>query len=216
MSCITQEKDKNKVNENTVTHQDSRSFLRCFHALITLLGVVSLIFLSWTSNANKNEALRLKEELEKQKILLPLTLSLLKERKSLLENQVPLELDVGHAHGGGKRRTNCRKDVFVPVQSDKEGLLSFKNCYVEASLSLGQCSHEWRKWLWSDATNSSCARDAKKGEAGEYSSLMMSFSDGLVSVTKQSFILLEKAVNGLSYEKTPLSTATHALMKSAA
>lgn len=214
VSCITPGRDDNKVDEHAVANHDSRSFPRSFRALITLVGIVLLVCLSWASNVNKNEALRLKEELDKQKILLPLTLSLLKERKSLLENQVPLELDVGYAHGGGKRRANYHADVLAPVQSDKEGLMSFKNCYVEASLSLGQCSHEWKKWLWSDST--SRAHDAEKGSTGEYSSLTMSLSDGLVSVIKQSFALLEKAVDGLSYEKTPLSIATHALMKSAA
>mmetsp|Transcript_38473 Transcript_38473/g.69344 ORF Transcript_38473/g.69344 Transcript_38473/m.69344 type:complete len:403 (+) Transcript_38473:163-1371(+) len=228
VSCVTHanpyeginplEQDKNKPNESKDGNQIIGNFLckwsqllpcvsrwrdglgacsfNAMHLIPALMILMTLVSLSsWRSHEWKNEALRLREELQKQKALLPITLSLLKERESLVKKQKLLE------------------QVMEGVKADDDALLSFKNCYVEASLSLGRCSNEWQRW-WSDTSDSSSAHHGTEKEtSNDYSSydydggftddmskLVKSFSNSLASTTAQSYSFIEKNLKYMSYD----------------
>jgi len=233
VSCVTHEQDKHTPKDSKAgtriigailskwNHLTSclsiwisglgvRSFngMQIFPALVIFLALVS--FTSWRSHVWKNEALRLREELRTQSILLPLTLSLLKERESLIKKQKLLEEEVMELSkmGDGPGKYNF-EGILPPEQSEDEALLSFKNCYVEASLSLGLCSKDLQKW-WSD-TDDSSAHDANKDTSdNEYFSYDDGFTedmsklvrwgyDSIASTTAQSYSFIEKNLKQFSY-----------------
>jgi len=159
----------------------------------------------------KNEALRLREELQKQRSLLPIALSLLKERESLIKKQKLLEQEVIELSqvGDGPGKYNF-EGIFPPEQSDDEAFLSFKNCYVEASLSLGRCSKDLQKW-WSSGDTDNSAHDANEetsddehfsyddGFTEDMSKFVRWGYDSIASTTTQSYSFIEKNLKHFSY-----------------
>ena len=87
-------------------------------------------------------------------------------KQKLLEQEL-----VKLSKGDGQHKYNF-ESVFSDEESDYTSL-SFKNCYAEASLSLGRCSKEWQQ-RWSD-TNGTSSGDANDKVFNEY----YSYDDGL-------------------------------------
>lgn len=237
VSCVTHEQGQNMVKEskggnfvvdNILLKWDQlqyclsrwsaglgalggRSFstMQLFPALVIFVTLLS--FASWRSHVWKNEVLRLKEEVQRQRTLLPLTLYMVTERESLLKKQKLLEQEVIELSNGAGPEKYDFEDTFSPDESSDDAILSFKSCYVEASLSLGRCSKDLQKW-WSDSTETteSSSRDATEEKPNEYPSQDDGFTDdmskivrwgydSLASTTTQSFSFIEKNLKHLSY-----------------
>ena len=74
------------------------------------------------------------------------TASLLNERKGLNER---LEQCTAEKAERSSFKNNNDK-AFVPDRTEgDDAFLKLKNCYFEASVSLGHCSRQWQKW-WED------------------------------------------------------------------
>lgn len=147
-----------------------------------------------------------------QKSLLPITIAVLVEREALIKKQNILEEVIERA-----RKESKYEDIFSHDHERNEAVLSFKNCYVEASLSLGRCTKEWQKW-WSDdgtpaedsgSTNADAEKDHNQkneyttyddGFADDMSKFMKTFTSGLASTTTQSYSLVKKTFKDLSYD----------------
>lgn len=173
----------------------------------TLISVAS-----WRSHMWKSEVLRLSEDLRMQKSLIPLTISLLKEREALLKKQKLLEEEIERVKKMNDQQGSDHHDIFSPDKSDDGAILSVKNCYVEASLSLGQCTKDWQQWFSYTADDGSAQHgsteetvDSKPssyddGFADDMSKLVKGFTNSLTSTTKQSYSFIEKSVKDLSYD----------------
>jgi hypothetical protein len=193
-SGVTNEQDGNKGGGTRVAPvQADRSgpsnATRAPLVVIAMIFVSALSLGSWRIHVWKTEALRLRDELQRKNFLLPLTLSLLKEREALLERQGQLE---GAIERALRMNSNTPKyeDMLVPDQSDDDKFFSIKTCYVEATMSLGQCSKEWQKWWYKTANGSDTTfEDAQNGDmfVGDLN------SDGIVSRFDRA---LSKLING--------------------
>merc|ERR1719253_264197 len=132
--------EKREAGEPPVPKQTIRSVARRirsgtvdFKAAIGVAMLVTVaLFASWQSHVHQHETLRLREELRQRGMLLPLTLSLLAERELVRERIDVLEAELKRAKGTSPGYASDNQDLFTP----EEALLSAKNCYVEASLSL--------------------------------------------------------------------------------
>jgi len=176
-------------------------------AQVIVLMVMSLILLSfesWRTQVWKNEALRLRGELQKQNSLLPFTLSLLKEREALLEKQGQLEEVIERAMGRASSGSTSYEDVLGSDRSVDDKILSIKTCYVEASLSLGRCSKEWQSWWYNtpeDGNGNDTDNESYDDEfTTDLSKLAKSFTKSLAATTTQSYMFVENAVKELSYD----------------
>jgi len=234
VSCVTNEHDKRnekgRNSDNQIFEIIMNKWLRVltfvsgwraslsrrFHPYATQLFLALIVFAtlasfaSWRSHVWKNETLRLRQELQKQKALLPLTLSLLKERESLVKQQKLLEQEIQQMKSHGNSNY---EGIFSPDGSDDDKLVSFKNCYIEASLSLGRCSKELQKrWYGSDNTSGS-DRPTKEETSNEndlydydgaftedISKLVKHFTNSLSSTTAQSYSFIEKSLKYMSYD----------------
>ena len=173
---------------------------RSFNALQLLpllaMGMAFAALTSWRSRVWRNEALSLQEELQQQRTL-------------LAETQAQLEVMLEWNERKGSDKSDF--EGFFPhhKQSDDEAVLSFKNCYVEASISLGACSREWQRRWWSD-TKSGSSRGPEDEEddifsyddgfADDMHRLVTSFKDSVASKTTRSYSYVQKAMKELSYE----------------
>jgi hypothetical protein len=98
-------------------------------------------------------------------------------------------------------------------EPEEDTILSIKNCYIEASLSLGQCSKEWQRWWYHQANEGSSTHEHgdDKEDANEYHSsyddgftddmekLVSKVKSGLKVTTAQSYSFIEKSLKELSY-----------------
>ena len=164
--------------------------------VIMVISLSLLSFESWRTQVWKNEALRLRGELQKQNSLMPFTLSLLKEREALLEKQRQLEKVIERAMGRASS-SSTYEDVFGSDRSDDDKILSIKTCYVEASLSLGRCSKEWQSWWYNTPEDGESYDDEF---TTDMSKLAKSFTKSLAATTTQSYMFVENAVKELSYD----------------
>ena len=209
-SGVTHEQDKNKDKDDNGNNNWCQLLSRrragpCFGFSfnIMILILLSMILVSLTalasSHAWKNEALRLREEQH----------TLLKERESLLEKQKLLEEIIKNASKGSDYDA-----LFLQDESEDDTILSIKNCYIEASLSLGQCSKEWQRWWYHQANEGSSTHEHgdDKEDANEYHSfyddgftddmekLVSKVKSSLASTKVKSYSFIEKALRELSYE----------------
>jgi hypothetical protein len=171
--------------------------------IIMVISLTLLSFESWRTQVWKNEALRLEGELQKQNLLLPFTLTLLKEREALLEKQGQLEEVIERAMRRDSS-SSTSEDVFGPDRSDDDKILSIKTCYLEASLSLGRCSKEWQSWWYNTPGDSSVSDADDESDDDEFttdlSKLAKSFTKSLAATTTQSYMFVENSVKELSYD----------------
>jgi hypothetical protein len=171
--------------------------------VIMVISLTLLSFESWRTQVWKNEALRLRGELQKQNSLMPFTLSLLKEREALLEKRRQLEEVIERAMGRASS-SSTYEDVFGSDRSDDDKILSIKTCYVEASLSLGRCSKEWQSWWYNTPEDGNGNETDNQSYDDEFttdmSKLAKSFAKSLAATTTQSYMFVENAVKELSYD----------------
>lgn len=115
--------------------------------VLLLVAISSCALRSRTSW--KNEALRLNAEIIRQrKLALLSTASLLNERKGL--NERLEQCTAEKAERSSFKNDDDKASAFMPDRTeDDDAVLKLKNCYFEASVSLGHCSRQWQKW-WED------------------------------------------------------------------
>ncbi|KAL9187791.1 hypothetical protein ACHAXT_006169 [Thalassiosira profunda] len=167
--------------------------------LLSLLAMCMAFaaFTSWRSQVWRNEALRLEEKLQQQRTLLAET-----------QAQLEVMLEWNEQKGSGKSDFEG-SFPHHNKQSDDEAVLSFKNCYVEASISLGACSRDWQRRWWSDGKSGSSRGPEDEeddifsyddGFADDMHRLVTSFKDTVASKTTRSYSYVQKAMKELSYE----------------
>ena len=142
----------------------------------------------------------MREDLQKQRSiisLLPLTVSLLKERKDLLKKQEMLEDEIERLkRNDASHRSNLYEDIFTSNGTDDSSILSIQNCYMEAHVSLGACSKEWQKWLYASSSKSSPSEEEEEEEEkapGDdyydiYQSIVKGFKDGVRATSELSSV----------------------------
>ena len=156
------------IRADVLRHEDgtgtNRLSLRSRFPGWLLLPVLLLIAISSCALRSrtvwKNEALRLEAKLISQrKLALLSTASILKERKGLSER-----LERCNAERAERSSFDNSDDNKAFVSDGKDdAFLKLKNCYFEASVSLGHCSRQWQKW-WQDENN-----ESQGGDGGENS-----------------------------------------------
>ena len=177
--------------------------------IVMIISLTLLSLQSWRMQVWRNEALRIGNEFHKHQqnnySLLPLTLSLAKERKALLEKQVQLENIIELL----KRKTGSSINYEVMLdQSDADKILSIKTCYLEASLSLGRCAKDWQDWWYDPPDDDSSGSRSEESDSHDdnysfdtdLSMLAKSLTERLVATTVDSYSFVEKAVKDLSYD----------------
>mmetsp|Transcript_34772 Transcript_34772/g.84011 ORF Transcript_34772/g.84011 Transcript_34772/m.84011 type:complete len:374 (+) Transcript_34772:164-1285(+) len=228
VSCVTREQDINKAKGSKERSHFGNYFWERWTRLSSFafhwrsdvglesinamrIVIVLLIFMtlmislaSWKSYVWKNEALRLREDLQRQSALLPYTLSLLKEREALIRKQKILEEEIERSKLDAGPRRSDYDDIFPPDKTDNDPFVSIKNCYVEASLSLGHCSKEWQRW-WSDSEDN--AEEDKEesysyndGFTNDMSRLVQSMKNRLTATMTLSYPHIEETLKNLSYD----------------
>ncbi len=125
-SGVTNEQDRNTGGGTRVARVQAGR-VGPFNATRALV-VIAMIFVSALSLGSlrihiwNTEALRLRDELQRKNLLLPLTLSLLKERGALLERQRQLEEAIEHALRMNSNNPNY-EDMLVPDKSNNDKIL---------------------------------------------------------------------------------------------
>ncbi|KAL7444134.1 hypothetical protein ACHAXH_008638 [Discostella pseudostelligera] len=154
------------------------------------------------ANAWKYEALRLREDLHRQQKLQPFTVSLLMEREALLQNIKLVEQDLHRA----KEWISIYEDMLTPdtpgyeEEDEDDPLLSFKNCYVEATLSLGHCSKELQDWWFkSNYSTHEPSNDEEDGFTSDMAKLVSELKNSLAATTTQSYNFIESVFTKFSY-----------------
>lgn len=198
-------------SQHAVRLQRFSKFKMMNSSVIMLLISLTLLSLqSWRMRVWRNEALRMRNDFHKHQrnnySLLPLTLSLAKERNALLEKQEQLEKIIERLKRRNTGTSSNYEDMLDQLDEDK--ILSIKTCYIEASLSLGRCSKDWQNWWWYDPSNddsSGSSSEENDSNDDDYSfdtdlsMLAKSLTETLVATTVDSYSFVEKAVKDLSY-----------------
>eukprot|EP00574_Skeletonema_japonicum_P010845 CAMPEP_0201721354 /NCGR_PEP_ID=MMETSP0593-20130828/6041_1 /ASSEMBLY_ACC=CAM_ASM_000672 /TAXON_ID=267983 /ORGANISM="Skeletonema japonicum, Strain CCMP2506" /LENGTH=342 /DNA_ID=CAMNT_0048212153 /DNA_START=82 /DNA_END=1110 /DNA_ORIENTATION=+ len=171
------------------------------HGVATFVVVVGMLMLStWRSLAWRKEAQHLKEVLHLQM-----------QHHSSLELKIEsLEADLAAWNGHHKDPHNWKfeKGHWEIDDDDDNIVLSFKNCYLEASLALGQCSKKWQDWFLGQG---GADTDERQGGAGSdefatdedgFTDDMTRLVDGIIdevaAVSSNSFSFVEKTLKQMS------------------
>lgn len=172
------------------------------HGIATFVVVVGMLLLStWKSLAWRSEAQHLKEVLHLQ----------MQHHSSLELKIASLEADLAAWNKRQKDPHNWKFEKGhweIDDDDDDNTVLSFKNCYLEASLALGQCSKKWQDWfLGRDGADS----DEGQGDADgdEFATDEDGFTDdvtrlvdgiiyGVAAVSSNSFSFVEKTLKQMS------------------
>ena len=181
------EVNSNMADDSTCTLSKLKIYLTS-HVYAIL--IISLLIV--TSLLSIVEVLRMREDLQKQRSiisLLPITASLLKERKDLLKKQEMLEDEIERLkRNDASHRSNLYEDIFTSNDTDDSSILSIKNCYMEARVSLGTCSKEWQEWLYASSSKSSSSEGEEASDDDYddmYQSIVKSFKDGVRATSSQ-------------------------------
>jgi hypothetical protein len=178
--------------------------------IVMIISVILLLLQSWRMQLWRNEALRIRNEFHKHRhqnnySLLPLTLSLAKERNALLEKQGQLEEIIERLERNTGTSSNYEDNMLD--QSDADKILSIKTCYLEASLSLGRCAKDWQDWWYNPPDDDISTSNSEESDSHDddysfdtdLSMLAKSLTETLVATTVDSYSFVEKAVKDLSY-----------------
>ncbi len=91
------------------------------------------------------------------------------------------------------------------IEEEEDPLLSIKNCYIETSLTLGQCSKELQNW-WLNRTSSTTSSASTDGEetnddgfTADMAQLVNGAKKGLAETTTQFYNFVEKIFTTFSY-----------------
>ena len=181
------------------------------------ISTVVLVFMtlmatyaSWQTHVWRREALSLREELNRQQhetvVLreeknsgLNKVLSLMEERDVLIKKQQLLEEVIEgfqkyNSSGGYKS-----EDIFSD-ESDDESFLTLQNCYIKATLSLGQCSKEWQRWWSANGEDTKNEETYEDGFTDDMARLVKGLKGSFKATTTQSISYIEKAMKDLSYD----------------
>ncbi|KAL3762499.1 hypothetical protein ACHAWU_008202 [Discostella pseudostelligera] len=191
---VVGEDDDHHVMPNS--YRRSLQTWRMVAAVLMIFVVAIASFGAMKANAWKYEALRLSEDLHQQQKLLS---SLLMERDSLLENIKLVEEDL---HRAKEWISVYEGMLFTPDTRAyvNDPLLSFKNCYVEATLSLGHCSKELQDWWFkSNYSTNAPSNDEEDGFTSDMAKLVSGVKDSLATTTTQSYNFIESVFTKFSY-----------------
>ena len=183
----------------------SNQFCRTVAMMMMMVFVAAILsFGVIRNNIWKNEALQLREDIQRQKPLLPLMISLLMERDALLKNISLLEKEV---HRNSVWISLYEDMLFTSntIEEEVDPLLSIENCGIEASLTLSQCSKELQNW-WPNRISSKTSSASNDGEetnddgfTADMAKLVNGVKRGLAETTVQSYNFVEKVFTTFSY-----------------
>jgi len=164
------------------------------HGVATFVVVVGMLTLTtWRCLALRNEAQHLKEVLRLQ----------MQHHSSLDLKIASLEADLDAWNRRHKDPHNWKfeKGHWEIDDDDDNIVLSFKNCYLEASLALGQCSKKWQNWLLGpgEAEDSDDFTTDEDGFTHDMSRLVDGIVDGVTAVSSNSFSFVEKTLKQFYY-----------------
>mmetsp|Transcript_36697 Transcript_36697/g.74922 ORF Transcript_36697/g.74922 Transcript_36697/m.74922 type:complete len:353 (+) Transcript_36697:142-1200(+) len=163
------------------------------HGVATFVVVFGMLILStWRSLAWKSEAQHLKDVLRLQ----------MQHRSSLNLKIASLEADLAAWNRRHKDPHNWKfeKGHWEIDDDDDNIVLSFKNCYLEASLALGQCSKKWQDWFLGGQEDED-GEDFGTYEDGftdDMTRLVDGIVDGVAAVSSNSFSFVEKTLKQMS------------------
>lgn len=163
------------------------------HGVATFVVVFGMFVLtSWRSLVWRNEALHLKEVLRLQ----------VHHHSSLNLKIASLEADLAawNRRHEDPHSWKFEKGHWDIEDEDDNILLSYKNCYIEASLALGQCSKKWQDWLFGAGEDKS--DDYTTDEDGfpeDITRLLDGIVDGVTAASSSSFSFVEKTLKQMSH-----------------
>lgn len=150
------EKKNDSESESTSNNTDNEQKCRYYfppealagkqlfaHAAATFVVIVGMLTLSaWRCHVWRKEALHLKKVLHLQA----------QDHSSLNLKIASLEADLADWNKRHKDPHNWKfeKGHWEIDDEDDNIVVSFKNCYLEASIALGRCSKEWQDWLFGE------------------------------------------------------------------
>jgi len=171
------------------------------HGIATFVVVVGMLMLStWRTLAWRSEAQHLREVLRLQ----------MQHHSSLELKIASLEADLAAWNKRHKDPHNWKfeKGHWEIDDDDDNIVLSFKNCYLEASLALGQCSKKWQHWfLGQDGADSDEGQGGadsdefatdEDGFTDDMTRLVDGIIDGVAAVSSNSFSFVEKTLRQVS------------------
>ncbi len=162
------------------------------HGIATFVVVLGMLMLStWKTLAWRNEAQHLKEVLRLQ----------MQHHSSLELKIASLEADLTSWNKRHKDPHNWKfeKGHWEIDDDDDNIVLSFKNCYLEASLALGQCSKKWQDWfMGQDGVDSDEFATDEDGFTDDMTRLVDGIIDGVAAASTNSFSFVEKTFKQMS------------------
>lgn len=164
------------------------------HGIASFVVVVGMLTLAtWRCLAWRSEAQHLKELLHLQ----------MQHHSSLDLKIASLEADLAAWNRRHKDPHNWKfeKGHWEIDDDDDNIVLSFKNCYLEASLALGQCSKKWQDWFLGTDTGESDSESFTTDEDGfthDMTRLVDGIVDGVTAVSSNSFSFVERTLKQMS------------------
>ena len=163
------------------------------HGVATFVVVITMLSLTtWRSLVWKSEAMHLKEVVRQQNA----------HHSSLDLKIASLEADLLAWNRRHKDPHNWKfqKGNWEIDDEDDDVVLSFKNCYLEASIGLGECSRKWQEWLTGkggDSDDDDCATD-EDGFTEDMTRLVHGLIDGVTAASSNSISFVEKTMKQMS------------------
>lgn len=162
------------------------------HAAATFVVIVGMLTLSaWRCHVWRKEALHLKKVLHLQA----------QEHSSLNLKIASLEADLADWNRRHKDPHNWKfeKGHWEIDDEDDNIVVSFKNCYLEASIALGRCSKEWQEWFFGEneeIKESYSSHD--DGFTDDMEKLVDWVADGVVAASSRSATFFERTLKHMS------------------
>lgn len=157
-------------------------------SFIVLVGVLTLT--AWRSLVWRSEAFHLKEALSLQTQV----------HSSLKLKIASLEADLAawNNRHNDSYSWKFEKGHWEIDDEDDNIVLSFKNCYVEASLALGRCSKEWQDWLFGGVNKSmEYAYHDEDEFADNWARVIDVVMGGVAAASSSSFSFVQKTLRQL-------------------
>jgi len=194
-----QESEKNESTSNSTSnsgHEQKHGYSftpkqLVAHGVATFVVVFGMLMLTtWRSLVWRSEALHLKEALRLQ----------MQHHSSLNTKIASLEADLAtwNRRHEDPHKWKFEKGHWEIDDEDDNTVLSFKNCYIEASLALGQCSKKWQDWIFGQGENSDDYTTDEDGFTDDMTRLLDGLVDGVTAASSSSFSFVEKTLKQMS------------------
>lgn len=197
-SNIEQESRKSQSASNSDKEQKYRYYFPpkqlLAHGLATFVVVFGMLTLTaWRSLVWRREVLHLKEVLRLQT----------QDHSSLNMKIASLEADLAAWNRRHKDPHNWKfeKGRWEIDDDDDNIVFSYKTCYVEASLALGQCSKKWQDWLMGhpEGEDSDEYATDKNGLTDDMTRVVDGLVDGgVAAASSRSFLFVAQTLKQMS------------------